>query len=108
MGQAKAQKEEKQARRRGRRGQGPGASASWIQANGEMLAYCVAAVAQRGGALRLGYTRDGGAFSVGVYGDGEPYTEYVSPKEDINEFLREVAEDWGNVQGDGGFIGDDR
>lgn len=77
---------------------------SFALVDGEMLKYACAAVAQRGGALRLGYTRDGGAFAIGVYGDGDPYTEYIDPHQDVNEFLKDLAEDWGNVQGDGSII----
>lgn len=48
----------------------------------------LAQILSRGGAIRLGGTRDGGAWSVGIYGDGAvPYTEYVRPDEDINQYL---------------------
>ena len=82
-----------------------GAPASWMLVDIEQLVYTIAAVAQKGGALRLGYTRDGGAYAIGVYGDGDPYTEYVSPKEDMNEYLRNLSADFGNVTGDGSFVG---
>lgn len=39
----------------------------------------------------MGLSRDGGAFAFGIYGDGEPYTEYVGATEDVNEYLRELA-----------------
>jgi hypothetical protein len=74
----------------------------------EMLQYTITAVAQKGGALRLGYTRDGGAYAIGIYGDGDPYTEYISPTEDVNEHLRSIASDFGNVTGDGAYVGDER
>jgi len=60
----------------------------------ELLQHVIATVAHTGGALRLGYTRDGGAYAVGIYGDGEPYTEYIRPSEDINRYLAEVAVDF--------------
>ena len=90
--------------RRNRHRSSGGGKTSWALANPELVMYAVMAVAQRGGALRLGYTRDGGAYAIGVYGDGEPYTDYVSPNEDINQYLRNLAEDFGNVQGDGSLI----
>lgn len=79
--------------RRVRRDNG-GNPADWQGVNGELLARTVAVVAMRGGALRLGYTRDGGAYSIGVYGDGEPYTEYVRPGEGIEDYLIALIESW--------------
>jgi len=81
-------------RRREHRGHG-GGTADWASADGALLAKAVAAVAGMGGALRLGYTRDGGAYAVGIYGDGDPFTEYIPPSESIDEFLRGVIEDYG-------------
>jgi hypothetical protein len=43
-----------------------------------------------GGALRLGYSRDGGAYAVGVYGDGDPYTLYHPPEDDIDSLLAKI------------------
>lgn len=71
-----------------------GAVADWAQCDGMLLAKFIATVAVDGGAVRFGYTRDGGAYAVGVYGDGEPYTLYISPNEDINDWLRESIEDY--------------
>jgi len=54
----------------------------------EAFSIALSHVLNRGGAIRLGCTRDGGAWSIGVYGDGAvPYTEYVRPDEDINEYF---------------------
>lgn len=47
----------------------------------------------RGGALRVGMTRDCGAWAFGIYGDGpESYTEYVGQDEDVNEYLTNLAD----------------
>jgi len=106
MGLEKAKKQEQQSRRR-RTGSGAArGAANWMLVDPEMLQYTITAVAQKGGALRLGYTRDGGAYAIGIYGDGDPYTEYVSPQEDLNEHLRSIAADFGNITGDGTFVGD--
>ena len=72
-----------------------GGVANWGAVNAELLVHTLAIVAHTGGALRLGYTRDGGAYAIGVYGDGEPYTEYVRPSEDIDRYLAELAVDFG-------------
>ena len=56
---------------------------------------CLVDVLERGGALRLGATRDGGAWAIGIYGlDESPYTEYVRADEDINEFFRGLGDDF--------------
>lgn len=68
--------------------------ADWGGADGDLLRRTVAAIALTGGAVRFGYTTDGGAYSIGIYGDGEPYTEYVRPAEDIDEYLRDLTERW--------------
>jgi hypothetical protein len=50
-------------------------------------------VALAGGALRLGYTADGGAYAIGVYGDGpEAYTEYIRPSENLDKVLSELEQ----------------
>lgn len=88
---SKAAQPERRVRREDTRG------ADWGEADPAILAYCIGVVAKQGGALRFGYSRDGGAFSIGIYGDGEqPYTEYVRPSESIDGFLRELAAQWGD------------
>jgi hypothetical protein len=71
-----------------------GQVADWASVDGILLAKAVGVVARMGGALRLGYSRDGGAFAVGIYGDGEPFTEYVPPSDDIELWLKGVIEDY--------------
>lgn len=51
----------------------------------------IAIITRAGGAIRFGYTADGGAYAIGVYGDGEkPYTEYVRPSEDLKAVLSDL------------------
>lgn len=58
----------------------------------EALHYCLNRVIAAGGALRIGATRDRGAWAIGIYGDGgDPYTEFVRPAEDINEYLTNLG-----------------
>ena len=104
MGMEKRKAEEKRGSRRRASTQVTSGGASWAQVDGETLKYVCCAISQRGGAIRLGYTRDGGAYAIGIYGDGEPYTDYVRPGEDINAALLEIAHLWGNVTGDGSYI----
>lgn len=70
-------------------------SADWSEVDAELIRKVVAAVAKDDGAIRFGYSRDGGAFGVGIYGDGEPFTEYIPVTGDIEGHLRELIEDYG-------------
>lgn len=93
MGAMKQKKSEDQARRRVRAHAEAG-KADWKQADPQVIRAAIVLVSSHGGALRFGYTSDGGAFAIGVYGDGAPYTEYVKPQEGITEFLEELCEAW--------------
>lgn len=70
--------------------------ADWGSVDGKLLAGVIGTVAKSGGAVRFGYTSDGGAYAVGIYGDGEPYTDYIRPSEDVEEYLRRLYENWAN------------
>lgn len=96
MGILKRQAENKIAKkgeRRFQRTQKNLATADWGTVNPEVLRDTIATVALHGGALRLGYTSDGGAYAVGIYGDGPAaYTEYLRPDEEMEAFLHSIAE----------------
>lgn len=68
-------------------------TADWSRVDAEQLRSTIDVMTQTGGALRCGVTRDGGAYSLGIYGDGpEPYTVYVRPNEDMTEILAELEQ----------------
>lgn len=68
-------------------------SADWSSVNAEDIRHAVSAVGSIGGALRFGYSRDGGAYAVGVYGlESEPYTDYLRPGDDVSAYLCGLAE----------------
>jgi hypothetical protein len=71
---------------------GKGSTADWAGADAIALRDAICAAAIVGGALRFGYSRDGGAYAIGIYGDGEPYTEFVKPIEDIDITLVYIKE----------------
>jgi len=52
------------------------------------------AITARGCAVQFGYTRDGGAYAIRIVGDGEPYTEFIKPTEDVRLALSGLAEDF--------------
>lgn len=66
--------------------------ADWGSVAPEIIMFAIEQVTQKGGALRFGYTSDGGAYALGIYGDGEPYTEYFRPNEDVTGYLQELGE----------------
>jgi len=69
-----------------------GGVADWTGATEKLLVRAIATAAKCGGALRLGYSRDGGAYAVGIYGDGEPYTLFWKPSEDIDVALQDIID----------------
>jgi len=92
----KAARESNKSEQRGirNRNRGDGFNADWATANAGKVLDAIGAVAITGCAIRFGYTRDLGAFAVGIVGDGEPYTEYVRPTEDIDLYLDGLISDF--------------
>jgi len=87
-------KNEQNNRKSKRRVRASNAVADYASVDANLLQRAIQVVALQGGALRLGYTSDGGAYSVGVYGDGDPYTDYVKPSENFDDYLRNLIEAW--------------
>jgi hypothetical protein len=67
--------------------------ADWAGIDNEAIRAAIAAVGSIGGALRFGYSRDGGAYAVGVYGlENQPYTDYLRPGDDVQAYLYGLAD----------------
>lgn len=66
--------------------------ADWAIADKELLVKAICQAANQGGALRFGYSRDGGAYALGIYGDGDPYTEFIPPEDDLDAVLSDVID----------------
>jgi len=100
----RAQENAKQSRRdkqrEGRRGRAATTARADLR-NGDWLgiAALITAFAEAGGAIRIGFTRDGGALAVGCYLGDDYATEYVRPQEDFRGALIEIAEAWLPDQG---------
>lgn len=77
-----------------RRNRGTGEVADWRNADSNLIIECICRLSVIGGAIQFGYTRDFGAFAIRILGDGEPYTEYVRPSEDINVYLQSLSLDF--------------
>lgn len=89
----------KSAASRGLRGRSKGI-ADWGTADASLVVRAIERASFTGGAIRFGYSRDGGAYSVGIYGDGEPYTEFCKPSEDLDDFLRDIIELYESIADD--------
>lgn len=90
MGRSKKSDESESPRRRKQ----SSAVADWGSADSGLLRAVIAAVTLRGGAIRFGYSRDGGAYSIGIYGDGKPFTEFKSGDIEVDEWLGDIREDY--------------
>lgn len=66
--------------------------ADWGSVEPKSLIDLVQVVTRLGGAIRLGYTRDSGAYSVGVYLDDDRETFYCRPSDDLEKFLDDLTE----------------
>lgn len=78
-----------------RRNRGAADKADWTAADAGRVLAAIGAVTRHGFAIRFGYTRDGGAFAIGIIGDGQPFTEFVRPTEDVNLHLDGIIQDYG-------------
>lgn len=69
-----------------------GSTADYASGNPESIRAAIIAAANVGGAIRFGYSRDGGAYAIGIYGDGEPYTEFFKPDDDLDIIMQSIQE----------------
>jgi hypothetical protein len=83
-----------QQRRERRANRGRNRTADWGGVDPGCLLDAVQKVTKHGYAIRFGYTRDGGAYAVGIIGDGDPFTEYCRATEDVDLFLRSIADEY--------------
>lgn len=89
----KASRRDKAKQARGRRAAAAGAVSArnldWIA-----LAALITVFAEANGAVRFGFTRDGGAYAMGCYLGDDYATEYVRPSEDFRGACEEIAIAW--------------
>lgn len=71
--------------------------ADWGTVTGKVLVDLVQVVSSAGGAVRFGYTRDGGAYSVGIYLDDDRETFYFKPADDLDDAIGQLTEMLRNV-----------
>jgi hypothetical protein len=68
-----------------------GNTADWGSIDAQKLVKLVETASRKGGAVRLGYTRDGGAYAVGVYAGSNYFTDFIRPSEDIDQYLTDLT-----------------
>lgn len=101
MGKDKAE-ERNHGKRRGLN-RGPAEVADWGSVDADYIRSAIATAARTGGALRFGYTSDGGAYALGIYGDGEkPYTEFIGPNDSVETVLEQVVALFDTIWADNG------
>lgn len=78
--------DKKHDKRKGQRrfNQGSTGRADWASVNAETLRAVIAAVTSTGCAIRFGYSRDFGAYAMGIVGDGDPYTVWAGNPEELD------------------------
>jgi len=89
----KLNKRERAKQARGRKAKSAG-TAEWAGFDWTCIVALTEQLVAVGGALRIGATRDGGAWALGVY-EGDDYaTEYIRPAEDFERAVQEICEAW--------------
>jgi hypothetical protein len=83
-----------------------GGTADWAEVNPALLARLIVAVTSRGGAVRFGYTRDGGAYSIGLYYGAENNTQYVRPGQDLEGEIERYVQTYEDIPSSGGVSPD--
>lgn len=78
-----------------RKRSGSGRVADWNKINPQLIRSAISCATDSGGALLFGKTSDGGALVVRVYGEGDPYSEYFGPDEDIESWFGAYMADHG-------------
>lgn len=70
------------------------AVADWASVEPDRIIKVICAVTSTEGAIRFGYSRDGGAYSIGIYGDGKPFTEFCPATGDVDTWLEGLSYDY--------------
>jgi len=63
---------------------------NWDEVPDVVVIQLITAATAAGGAVRFGGSRDGGVLALGVYGDGDPYTEWFHDAEEFLEFAHDL------------------
>lgn len=76
--------------------------ASWVQIQPMNIVELIVAASEAGGAVRFGLSRDGGAYAIGVYGDGpEVYSVYSPTPEVMEEHMANLVDVFEAIKAEG-------
>ncbi len=95
MGAMQNQKGNRKKSRRSRRNK-PQELVGWLDINQEVLLELIRTMDGQAIAIRLGRTRDGASFSVGIYDGDDYFTEYHAGLAGADEWLMGFIEDYTN------------
>ena len=76
--------------------------ADWMNCDAALLQKVISVAGAKKCALRFGYSRDGGAYAIGVYGPGDYFTDYIRPDEDIDGYFKELLASLDDFEGQAG------
>jgi hypothetical protein len=83
-----------QRREERRKNRGVASVCDWANADPQRVVALITAVTAQNGLCSFGYTRDASAYTLTVILDGERYTDYCRPTEDVDGFLDSLREDY--------------
>jgi len=89
----RANKRERAKEARGRRASASG-KVDWVGYDWTCVVALTEALVAVGGAVRLGATRDGGAWALGIYLGDDYATEYIRGAEDFEAAIGEIVAAW--------------
>jgi hypothetical protein len=83
-----------QRRKQRSENRGNSAPADWESCNPKDILKLIATVTALSGTVTFGYTRDGGAYYLSYYVDGEALKVYIRPTEDVDAFILHEVNSW--------------
>lgn len=84
----------RQRRQERNNGRGNSETADWQSVDSESVIELIARVTSLKGTITFGYTKDGGAYYVNYYVDGQSDRIYIRPQEDIDRRITDEIESW--------------
>lgn len=90
----KRQNKRERAKEKRTRGRVQEAVQTWLDKDWTVLVALIEETSVAGGAVRLGFTRDGGAIAIGMYMGDDYATEYIRGSEDFADAVASIAGAW--------------
>ncbi len=90
---AKTQSEMERRKQR-KKNRGNDVTTDWEQVDSTLIVRLIATVANIKGTTTFGYTRDGGAYYINYYVNGESDKVYIRPTEDVDSAIEAEIASW--------------